>query len=274
MLSLKGWQPPLDWCRLCQFELAAADCTSHVAIVCHPDCVKLAIQKRYQLSLATAYAYEPSVEERKRRVAWLRSNLASDLTLSRKLPREIQQMIAQHLLREYAVLKAMSCLLSLRRPTNICVDVSAEVWASYTEYEGIEYISDLANRPSPSEDYKVIFVPDPVQRVDCIYVCEDHLGVRQICFSSGENVPPATLCSGVWWRTLQLPSLKMEVRGKTDGIKLRDISCSKPIYEPHFVSAYSWELPLPRAANIRLYSLSKIEAVEINQFTTFFIFNR
>lgn len=227
-----------------------------MAILCHLDCVRLVAQERYKFSLANAYAYEPSAEERRRRIAWLRFNLTSDLTLSRDLPIEIRQMIAQHLLREYAVLKATSCLRSLQRPVDICVDVSAEVWARYTDFEGIKYVSDLTNRPSPREGYRVIFVPDSVQRVDCIYVSEDHLGIRQICFSSCAKVPPAALSPGVWWRALQLPSLKAKVHGKTDGIKLRDVGWSKPMCQPHLVSTYAWELPLPPTTNIRLYSLS------------------
>ncbi|KAI1771145.1 hypothetical protein F4818DRAFT_430286 [Hypoxylon cercidicola] len=258
-------------CHLCQFELSEDEqCVTITEnggiseifeydritarggdIMCHSGCVKLVVHNPYNVSLATSYAYEPSMREARRRETWLHSNLASDLILSRHhyIPPELRQMIAQPLLREYAVLKAASYLHKLRRPRDICVDLLTKVWACYTEFEGITYISDLTNRPG--DGYEVIFVPDLAQRIDCMYMSEDHLGVRQIRFSSCGQVPPATPSLGVWWSTLQTASSNLKVLGKTDGIKLRDVGWAEPVPELAPVSTCTWEIPTPPTTQIR-----------------------
>ncbi|KAI0172295.1 hypothetical protein GGR52DRAFT_463570 [Hypoxylon sp. FL1284] len=225
------------------------------SIVCHADCARLVAEERYryQFSLANVYACEPPVEEAKRRVSWLCSGLTADLTLPYYLPFEMRRMIARHLLGEYAVAKAISCWLQHPPPSDISVDVSTKVFARYTEFEGISYISSLTN--APGKEYELVYSPDPERQVKCVYVCENHLGIRQIHFSCGDQVPPVTSFPGAWWNTLQCPSPEAKVHGKTDGIKLRDLGWSEPICEPPPVSACAWELPLPVTTDIRLYDL-------------------
>ncbi|KAI2631848.1 hypothetical protein GGR54DRAFT_2487 [Hypoxylon sp. NC1633] len=275
MQALKRQRPPTYRCHLCQFDLSEGEqCVTLTengrisevfeyddiqvrgrGIVCHSGCARLVVQKPYNVSLATSYAYEPSMRELTRRETWLRSNLASDLILSHHhyIPPELRQMIAQQLLREYAVLKAASCLHKLQRPTNICVDLSTKVWARYTEFEGITYISDLTNRPG--DGYEVIFDPESAQRIDCMYMSEDHLGVRQIHFSSCGQVPPATPSLGVWWTTLQTASSNPKVLGKIDSIKLRDVAWVEPIPELAPVSTCAWEIPTAPTTRIKFSTI-------------------
>ncbi|KAI1207666.1 uncharacterized protein F4807DRAFT_434099 [Annulohypoxylon truncatum] len=276
MLAMRITPPWTSLCHLCQFRISHDENTVTVTedgkvseisqyetvsseilrVVCHPECVGIAGQERYKIALATSYAYEPPMGEIKRRVAWLNSDLSSRLVLFKPLPPELHEEIAKLLLREYAVANAARYWTPLpRQSADICVDVSAEVWVRFTEFEGIKYISDLANSPSPG--YEVMFVPDLTRRVDCMYVSEDHLGVRQICFSSCEEVPPATPSFGVWWTISQTASIKPKVLGKFDGIKLRDVGWAEPVHELSPVSRCMWEIPLPPTTQISFSTIRK-----------------
>ncbi|KAI0161801.1 hypothetical protein GGR52DRAFT_561172 [Hypoxylon sp. FL1284] len=226
--------------------------SSRVTVLCHRNCLRVVPEHQDRFFLATTYAYDPPIEERKRRTAWLLDDLTTVLKLPRYVAFEIRQMIAEHLLCEYAASKAALCWLGpQQQPTKVSLDASTKIWARYTEFEGVRYVSDLSNKPG--EEYELVFVPDLARPVKCIYMSEDHLGIRQVYFSSSMETPRTSRSFNVWWMTLRRPSPVAKVRVKSDGMKIRDVGWTD---QASPVRSYAWELPRSPNTYIRLHTLA------------------
>ncbi|OTB05541.1 hypothetical protein M426DRAFT_319811 [Hypoxylon sp. CI-4A] len=196
-----------------------------LAVVCHFECVKcLPFYLAGSFALALNYSYEPPLNEKKRRIAWLSSSLTSNLSLSYNLPNELRSEIAQHLLREYAIMNARS-FWTTGGSTNTLLDLELTIWVRYVEFEGIKYISSITNHPDPNA-HDILFNPNPAFQIDNIFISEDHLGIRQVYFRPTGQTPRLAPSPGVWWKTLVRPRLEEKLCVKTDGVKLRDITWS------------------------------------------------
>lgn len=99
-------------------------------------------------------------------------------------------MIAEHLLVEYAAVKAWAMWPTPRlcnTPTTK-ISLAAKIWARYMTFEGVRYISSLANQPVDGDEE--IFAPDPERHVDTFYVARNQLGIRHLLFGHSDQAPP------------------------------------------------------------------------------------
>ncbi|KAI1207663.1 uncharacterized protein F4807DRAFT_434089 [Annulohypoxylon truncatum] len=226
-----------------------------LAVACHSECIKFLPHQSWKFSQALLYSFEPPFSQEKRRVAWLRSSLISNLKMPCDLPYEIKSNIAQNLLREYAVVKARSCWVDARefqKSTDLCINPSKTVWARYIEFEGVKYIASITNEPS--DGHETLFKPSSSSRVDYVYISEDHLGIRQMVFSPSQapTVPPLP---GIWWRILPIPPSGCQLCGKTDGIKLRSLA-STGTDDLASTCNIAWDIP-PTTLEVMAYERTR-----------------
>lgn len=123
-------------------------------------------------------------------------------------------MITQYCVREHAALNAQIQFLS-KPSRNFDISTSAQIWASYVEFEGVDYIASLTNGAGHMSASR-IYVPQPGHPCDTIYVAEDHLGIRQLLFCSSTEVPEVRKRPGIWWRTVSVPGGDHVLQGQTD----------------------------------------------------------
>jgi hypothetical protein len=186
------------------------------AFACHMDCLVFTSHTPLtRLLNALAYSFEPSVAAKERRYRRIQSSFVSKLQLgSRKLPDELALLVFRYCVREYAIAAVWH---QNPEPKSYPVYVSAGIWASYIELDGARYFASLRNKSSANAE--LILSIEKAATVDRMYVAEDHLGIRQVCFSM------PTGASGLWWRTLSI----------YDGTELRvntDVRSPSP-YSPH-----------------------------------------
>lgn len=91
------------------------------------------------------------------------------------------------------------------RPSDFVIDLSRDVYATYTRLEGAMYLQSLDNAPQ-LEGGKRIFDAGQGRIVENIYVAYNHLGIRNIRFTlPGHDLPQLLRdChrGGVWWTGL------------------------------------------------------------------------
>jgi hypothetical protein len=173
-------------------------------------------QLRSTLFRVSRYPYQPLPSEDSRRLRWMYSRLTPTvyLSLARQLPYELCEMIATHCLREYAIDSIKNFYHSNSGTGSFFRgNVAQPIWARYASLDGVAYIVALSNEPTGID---VAPVPMPDGAVTTVYTAEDHLGVRDVLFSSFHNEPQALAQStpGLWWRTTRV--LGDELEGATD----------------------------------------------------------
>lgn len=147
-------------------------------------------------------------------------------TLARKLglgvmagvPAELRYMVAEHLVRECAVISCQE-LTSLSHGSGAEVDLSRDVYATYVSFEGIHYVQSLDNNPRPSGGKaQLLFDSKQGHPLRNIYVAYDHLGIRDVYVETSENpLPPSVPATrGMWWRSLYKGHLPRALTAKSD----------------------------------------------------------
>ncbi|KAK7422273.1 hypothetical protein QQZ08_009579 [Neonectria magnoliae] len=180
---------------------------------CHAEC--LAFSTLSQTPIAslfpvTEYSYEPPISEEHRRWKHILHVVSCSLykEYGKTLPVEVCQMIAADLVPEYTVMT----LPVIRGDATCTVDVSKDVWVTYVEIQGINYVNTMSNRPSPGA--QLVWNATPIPLDGFFYVLEDHLGIRRV--TSGVGTP---LCGerdkSTRWRTIPFWS-KQDVQFRSD----------------------------------------------------------
>ncbi|KAH6619142.1 hypothetical protein B0J18DRAFT_458210 [Chaetomium sp. MPI-SDFR-AT-0129] len=222
-------------------------------VLCHTDCLA---RERSTSSAgrfwATMYAYDPPPAEVKRHERWLLAQFALSLrSISEQgpvpLPLEICEMIAQHCcpvtaLRRNAADAGRALWEKYGSDDQVrsthTFDIATKAWARYVEFEGVQYIGCITNRPEDTPDQQaplaseltLLYTPLPDDAVDTLYIVEDHLGVRNIIFTSSltnSEIHHNYDGASVHWRRLKIiPGTRF--RCNTDNTKLRSLDLVFP----------------------------------------------
>lgn len=175
---------------------------------CHVECAKQMTPWPIPPTIQKlAYSYEPTLleyDDRTKRLYKACLDFLSNI-LSR-LPPELLSNITKMCLRSFAVENARSLHGVPSGTTKI--RLSSEIWAHFTTFEGVSYLSSLSNDIDDYHDRR-IFVPNPTSTITAVYLGEDYLGVREMLFRSscstgGEYV--GLEHKGLWWRVVNLDS--------------------------------------------------------------------
>jgi hypothetical protein len=161
-----------------------------------------------------AYRYNPPHTFEERRAAYFRSRLASALKadLLRRLPLELVSMVADCLVREYAIVYAREALRHAANPLQPAVadiDLTRDVYATYVRIEDAVYFQSLHNAPPPGggsnrgpRPRRVFEARSDGELVRSVYFAFDHLGVRAVCFDALPSAASVSWLSNigeVWW---------------------------------------------------------------------------
>ena len=159
---------------------------------------------------ATNYSFQPTILEQRRRRDRMLQILAQRLkaTWTKLLPAELCRMIAGFLIRECAVITAQA-LADQNSMNNCFVDLSRDVYTRYVMIDGIRYIGSLRNssRSAVEPGERLLLDAQIARNIRNIHIGEDHLGIRQVQFSSSGNVSSWSdlRIPGLWWRQLSEP---------------------------------------------------------------------
>ncbi|KAI0476288.1 hypothetical protein GGR56DRAFT_641994 [Xylariaceae sp. FL0804] len=220
------------------------------APACHAQCLRYKPAKPSQeFSLVTTHAYNSPASSFERREEWLLRSAASSICLPPQVPLELRTEVSRHLLPEYA-----ACYLAAicrRREVDAVVDLSAPVCVRYMAFEGIRYVASLVNRSG--DDRKAAARTDSSQPIT-VFICEDHLGIREVVLSRSPQAPQVHARPGVWWRTLASRSTT-RLRGYTDGVKLRSLAWENDFEGREFGRV--WDVPVSADARIRFHRRPK-----------------
>ncbi|KPM37392.1 hypothetical protein AK830_g9177 [Neonectria ditissima] len=194
------------------------------AFGCHAEC--LAFASRLQTPVvdlfpATEYSYEPAVSDEDRRRKHIRHVVSQSLyQVYGKLPLELWLMVAAHLVPVYAVTSLFTAPQS-----SICkIDASRDVWATYLDVDGVEYVKTISNRRCLGG--QLIWEAMPLSVSGFFYVLEDHFGIRRVTRDPPIPQLPSESDKSTWWRTISLS--QRDVEFTTDGFKLRGLDMTWP----------------------------------------------
>ncbi|KAL2671515.1 hypothetical protein Neosp_014105 [[Neocosmospora] mangrovei] len=195
----------------------------------HVECRKYASWPEDQYLLrATEYTYEPTMREDQRRVNRTRLLLGRRLQqVYEKLPAEVCYMIAGELVREVAAMATDQLWKSRPQELENCDiynRIDMNVRARYIYIDGIRYVESLSS--SPYAEGELVVDPATSSTIDAIHVLEDHIGVRQVLFSSTEHSQKleallSTPVKDAWWRSI--PFSTTVFYANFDGVKVRGI---------------------------------------------------
>lgn len=141
--------------------------------------------------------------------------MAYALVQTYRQPLELCDHIAQYSLRTFAVLRALASWETSQVPRSCRITLSPQIWARYTSFEGVRYLSSLSNQEPPADEIAVELVWKPGV-IDTLFVAENHLGIRDVVFSSSSTAPAIKEQSGVWWRSVVIPIPDSQFEGQTD----------------------------------------------------------
>lgn len=200
------------------------------AIGCHAMCGNSVPASFLRASFlkVLVYQYEPLPAETTQRMRLLYLRWASTSVLryaKPALPAELCLQVGRYLLQgpflhRYAVASTYASVKKIEYGnSHICV--SAEIWASFAEFEGVRYISSLSNTPDEHHT-RLLFTPSPSQTVDTIYTAENYLGVMQALFCSSVQAPTLETRRGLWWRVARCCSRESR---EARLIAQTDVSC-------------------------------------------------
>ena len=169
-----------------------------------------------KLLAATNYSFQPTILEERRRRDYMLQILAERLKAfwAKRLPDELCRIIAGFLVRECAVITAQE-LADQNSAANSAIDLSHDVYIRYVMIDGIRYIGSLRNssRSAVEPGEKLLLDAQVARNIRNIYIGEDHLGIRQVLFSSFSH---DLSTPGLWWRELSRPCGISEIRTRTD----------------------------------------------------------
>ncbi|KAI1173459.1 hypothetical protein F4777DRAFT_449369 [Nemania sp. FL0916] len=213
----------------------------------HIECLRFTAYKSpISISHALAYNFEPSPAIEQQRRHWIQSNFVSNLKLcSHKLPPELAFLIAQYCIAEYAI--AAISLPAAERST-YSIDLDCEIWAHYVMIDGVRYFASFANKPSTHA--QLILSTKKAEKINRMYVAEDHLGVRQVYFGNSTPAISNQDNSPLWWRTYSI-SIGKRLRVHTDGIKIRRFECVPEDEVNHLAKTVLWLTPENRPDLLR-----------------------
>ncbi|KAH9897403.1 hypothetical protein F4778DRAFT_743458 [Xylariomycetidae sp. FL2044] len=221
---------------------------------CHASCVRYQQPRRtLRETLAmTAYAFEPPLSRCKERVDWLLRNAASNICLRPDIPPELRFEIARSLLPEYAASNLAA--ICQHHTAGTSVDISATVYARRISFEGVPYIASLANKAGDGNE-EVTALTTTLSQLNTVFVCEDHLGIREIVLGHSAQALPVDSFPGLWWRTLTSSSTT-KLCGYTDGLKLRKLAWSNDADDPSDLDV-SCDIPIPVDTEIRFHRVDR-----------------
>lgn len=178
---------------------------------CHAECTEFvsSLDSRTALLKATSHQYEPLLARDERRTLWLHSRWSSILGTTTPLPVELCNQIARYCLRQFAIVYAQASLEKTPHSVTTKVSTLGKIWARYTIFEGVKYIASLSNEKPDTDgiDVALIHDTDTIHVSTCIYIAEDHLGIRHIVLVPSSETPIfQTVVNGIWWRKLEIPS--------------------------------------------------------------------
>ncbi|KAL2159726.1 hypothetical protein VTH06DRAFT_2295 [Thermothelomyces fergusii] len=223
---------------------------SEPAVGCHPECLGFVPPESLSAFIeATSYRYQPQTIEDKRRIRWLQNTWSSILCETYHLPLELCDYIAQYCLRPFAVLRALASWENVRATSRI--SFSTKVWARYTLFEGVRYISSVTNEQASETDTgaKLVFDPGSGPNDTTILVGEDHLGVRELLVLPSSKNRTVRERPNIWWRSVTVPRSDPELESQVDGIKLRSLTRGEE--SPQIL----WRLPQQSTKVMHLFPL-------------------
>ncbi|KAK3300334.1 uncharacterized protein B0H64DRAFT_380644 [Chaetomium fimeti] len=237
--------------RVCIADIGYMTCSKRCrhgdekAFACHPECLELVpLKLRSAVIEATSYRYEPPRAEDERRARLLRLQWSRVLciTFQYRFPLELCDDIAQYSLRTFAVRRALESLEMPQHATSCLVSLSTRVWVRYTFVDGVRYLQSLTNEQPPDDSAAVELAYDS-NSVDTMFVAEDHLGVRNLLFTSSPQKPTIEERPNVWWRTVAIPNLDSKLEGKINGAKLRSLTYLAELPTAEFTQPMYWPTP-------------------------------
>ena len=98
-----------------------------------------------------------------------------------------------------------------QQPESCFISLSTKVWVQYTLFEGVRYIQSLTNEQPPDDGTAFELVHDS-SSVVAVFFAEDHLGVRDLLFTSSSEKPAIKEQSNVWWRSFKSPDGMVEAK--------------------------------------------------------------
>ena len=170
---------------------------------------------------ATNYSFQLTILEERRRRDHMLQVLTERLKAfwAKRLPDELCRIIASFLVRECAVVTTQE-LVDKNSATDSVVDLSNDVYIRYVMIDGIRYIRSLRNssRSAVEPGEKLLLDAQVARNVRNIYIGEDHLGIRQILFSSFSFVSSRHDLGtpGLWWTEHSEPCGISKIRTRTD----------------------------------------------------------
>ncbi|KAI1479326.1 hypothetical protein F4774DRAFT_425973 [Daldinia eschscholtzii] len=211
----------------------------------------------------TQFKYEPPLageidrQRHKRLTGLLASNLMRQ-QWPKYIPSELWHMIAQHLVRECAIVTAQMQIFSPFVRGSV-VKRTRDVYAHYTSVEGIAYLSSISNQDvSLGRRGKLLFKGHEGHLFRKIYIASDHFGIRDVLFTrdgyhskSTDMHHANTYVTNVhrkWWRCVSLKNGVAWIVYKTDGIKVRHIA-----FDPlglKYRGGFEWPMPSPPPVTI------------------------
>ncbi|KAI1209198.1 uncharacterized protein F4807DRAFT_467816 [Annulohypoxylon truncatum] len=145
----------------------------------------------------------------------------------KSLPNEIWRMITDNFVRECAIVTAYEQTLSASLPPGNTINLSRDVYAEYTTFDGIRYLKTLRNPEDRKGHGELVLRGQEVGSIREVYVIDDHFGVRDLLFVSDKDrldriLPsPSSLPSGTWVRRISTPLGIWNVGVECDGFRVR-----------------------------------------------------
>lgn len=199
------------------FECTGACPFDESATGCHLECARFVASSSNISSAAiikaTSYQYEPLLAHDNRRGRWLRSRWGSIISSTLSLPLELGDQVAQHCLREFAIVYQIISL-DTSRSSDSLISNTTDIWVRYTVFEGVKYVASLTTH-RPKGDVHAILLSTP-ELPSTLCITEDHLGIRDILFASSSDLGASRAQSDIWWRTPQSMSTKSQLQSRTD----------------------------------------------------------
>lgn len=168
----------------------------------HSSCVEF---KSFAISddflAVTEHSIRLSELEERQRFKRIQNLLAPKIydLLPVKFPSEITTMISSHLVSESAMVTAENQSVS-SQASDIIVDLSVDVYASYSVLDGVRYVKSLRNDVDETGEYHRVLNVEQQSTVSMVRICEDHLGIRLVQFLPLTSLSSKAPVVEGWWR--------------------------------------------------------------------------
>lgn len=167
---------------------------------------------------ATNYDFNPPIHlelRRQRRVEWAVTKRLKRTLLAR-IPQELCRVIARYTIRGLAAVALQERAKDIQ-PAISSIDLARDVYATYTDIEGIKYIQSVRNSPQIDCSSQRIYEAQQARVIRSIRIEYDHLGIRSIYFDAPNGQPesPRDRC-GVWWTEMVRETGLSRITTKSD----------------------------------------------------------